>query len=482
MDGAVMVNKVLSYIREFGLLEAGDRVVTGVSGGADSVCLLFMLLEISRKIPIEIFVVHVEHGMRGDESLEDAKFVETLCSENGIGYRLFSVNINETSKKEKISLEEAGRIARYDAFSQIVSEWGGSRIAVAHNRNDNAETVLLNLFRGTGVKGLCGIPPKRGNIIRPLLCLTRAEIEAYLSERKISYRSDYTNFEDDYTRNKIRLNILPYVEETINSRALDHISEASKYLRQAEEFIEKNALAAYDRCVVEEPSGNVIMLEAFEQQETIIQEYIMRMSIEKVLNRLKNISGRNIEDVLGLKGRQVGRYVTLPDGLIARRGYNEIFIEKKPEGLPQARHGRQKAAGERVPEVQIEVLVPGTCRCESLGMDIEFSLITRAENQQIPEKTYTKWFDYDKIKFNLQLRTRKSGDYIQVNSVGARKKLKAYLIDEKIPAEERDRILLLADGSHILWVFGHRISEAYKVTEETKRILIVRINGGKENV
>lgn len=476
-----MVEKVLKYIEEFGLLTEGDRVVAGVSGGADSVCLLFMLMEIRNTIPIEIMVVHVEHGMRGEESLEDARYVEKLCGDHGIAYKQYSVNIAEIAKKEKLSLEEAGRAARYQAFEQTLADWEGSRIAIAHNRNDNAETVLFNLFRGTGIKGLCGIPPKRDSIIRPLLCLSRTEIEEYLKKRRISYQSDYTNFEDEYTRNKIRLNIIPYVEENINKRVLDHISDASKYLRQAEEFIEKNARKAYEACVQERPGSNSIDAEQFGSMDRIIQEYIIRICIGRIAGNLKNMSGTHIRDVIGLGKRQVGKRVSLPGGLIARRGYHEIYIEKT-EGTrePEGRAGKGAFIQEQVAVTDVEI--PGKYRFEELGMELEFLLLNREENQQIPEKTYTKWFDYDKIKVNLQLRTRRTGDFLQVNSQGAQKKLKAYFIDKKIPGEDRDRILLLADGPHILWVIGHRISEAYKVTDTTKKILCVRVNGGKNNV
>ena len=199
---------------EHHMLTPGDRVVAGVSGGADSVCLLFVLLKIREEIPFSLHGVHVNHGIR-KEAGEDAAYVEQLCSQFGLPFILVKENVRERAAAEKRSEEEMGRLVRYQAFESVMKSVGANKIAVAHNSNDQAETMLFHLFRGSGLSGLCGIRPVRDHIIRPILCLERKEIEQYLEERKIAYCKDATNEEDDYTRNRIRHHILPYAEQEI---------------------------------------------------------------------------------------------------------------------------------------------------------------------------------------------------------------------------------------------------------------------------
>ncbi|MBQ2576517.1 MAG: tRNA lysidine(34) synthetase TilS, partial [Lachnospiraceae bacterium] len=209
--------KVFSYIEEHHMLETGDLVVAGVSGGADSVCLLFVLLSYAKIHPIKIAVVHMDHKIR-PESGEDADFVRRLCEENNLPFYLYEKQINDMAVEMKCSTEEAGRMARYQAFSEVADKLSKEmtdsekkakvKIAIAHNKNDTCETMLFHLFRGSGLKGLCGILPVRDKLIRPLLCLQRSEIETYLAEMGVSYCTDATNAEDDYTRNRIRHNIL----------------------------------------------------------------------------------------------------------------------------------------------------------------------------------------------------------------------------------------------------------------------------------
>lgn len=464
-----MVQKILSYIKKNNLMQDNDKIIVGVSGGADSVCLLFVLMELKKQMSLEIVVVHVEHGVRDKAGKEDADFVKRICKEYNLPYRKYSYDVPDIAKRKKISVEEAGRDVRYQSFYHSLKECKAQKIAVAHNQNDNAETILLNLFRGSGMKGISGIPPRRNEIIRPLLCLEREEIESYLNIKKLSYRTDSTNFEDHYTRNKIRLHLLPYVKENINPKVVRHISEMACYVSETEEFLEKITDEAYKRCVKEKENQRVIEIEELVKEEIIIQTYIVRLCIKSMVHRLKDITGKHIKELLELKEKEVGKQVSLPYFLIGKRGYENIFIE----------YEKKK---KMVLQDTINIKVPGNYIWGTNGLQIEFSLHKGQESEIILEKPYTKWFDYDKIISNLQLRTRKTGDYIQNHSSGGTKKLKDYFIDQKIPREERDEILLLADGSNILWIVGHRMSEGYKITENTRNILKVKVNGGKKDV
>ena len=256
-----MIAKVLDYVKKYRMIEEKDTIIAGVSGGADSVCLLFMLLQIREQIPFHLAVVHVNHGIREDAG-EDAAYVKELCEKYGLPFYLTEVKLKKYAKEEGLSEEEAGRKIRYRAFEAALKEElalqgiseaeNKGKIAVAHNSNDRAETMLFHLFRGTGLTGLSGIKPVNGKIIRPLLCLERREIEEWLDRGDISYRTDSTNVQDIYTRNKIRHHILPYAEEEICRGAVSHMSRAADDLLEAEEYIKKQTFLAKQKCVLYE--------------------------------------------------------------------------------------------------------------------------------------------------------------------------------------------------------------------------------------
>ena len=227
-----MYQRVKEYIQRYHMLEKEDKVVTGVSGGADSICLLFMLIELQKELGFSIVAVHVHHGLREGTADADAAYVQKVCREQGIDLRIFREDVKKYAKKNKLTLEEAGRNVRRMRFGQVLEESGGTKIALAHHQNDNAETLIWNLCRGCGLKGMGGIAPVDGVYVRPLLCLKRKEIESYLAERGISYCTDETNLEDDYTRNRIRSHVIPYLEEQINQQTVEHMADTMELMRK----------------------------------------------------------------------------------------------------------------------------------------------------------------------------------------------------------------------------------------------------------
>ena len=253
-----MVNKVLEYVKKYRMIEPGDIIVAGISGGADSVCLLFMLLAIRPIIPFSLRVVHVNHGIRID-AFQDASYVKALCDKWEIPFFLIEEDIHERAKKHGHSVEEEGRIVRYEAFARILDGQKG-KIAVAHNSNDRAETMLFHLFRGTGLGGLSGIPPVNGNIIRPLLCLERNEIEHWLQKQNISFCQDSTNDSDNYTRNRIRHHILPYAENEIFRGAVSHMAQTADQLLAAEHYLHLQTNAAMERCLQTRDAPDKILI------------------------------------------------------------------------------------------------------------------------------------------------------------------------------------------------------------------------------
>lgn len=482
--------KVFAYIREHHMLQAGDRVVAGVSGGADSVCLLFLLLEWQKEVPTDIAVVHVDHGIRA-EAGEDARYVEQLCEERGIPFFLTRAEVRNRARMEKISEEEAGRRTRYEAFEKAAKEWGATKIAVAHNSNDRSETQLFHLFRGSGIRGLASIMPVRDRIIRPLLCLERWEIEKFLQQRGIVYCKDATNEEDDYTRNRIRHHILPYAEQNIVKGCVAHMNQTAELLAETEDYLELQTKEAAGRCIrATDGDGEsaetgdsrnaviCIAVESFLSLHPVIRKRLLYEEVKQLSPGQKDITYQHIQELLTLFTREGNRQICLPFGIRGRRQYEEVLltVERTDRELLE----KTEVAEKYQPTLQLSPGQTGTVECE-VGT-VEYCVCDLAaaheKNQEVPTNQYTKWFDYDKIKKCPVIRTRKPGDYLTIaDGRGGmiHKSLKSYLVDQKIPQAERDRLPILAEGEHVLWVVGYRISEYYKVTENTKRILKVQL-------
>ena len=495
----VIYEKVKKYIADHGMIMPGECVVAGVSGGADSVSMLHLLCRLQKEISFQLSVVHIDHGLRA-EAGEDATFVEKLCVQWGLPFFLRKVDMPGYAAQYKVSLEEAGRILRYQAFDQILREIKGDnvgKIAVAHNAEDRAETMLFHMFRGSGLKGLGSIRPIRESVIRPLLTVSRAEIEAYLDTCSLVYREDATNGEDTYARNRIRHHILPYAQQEICCGAVSHMGELADILAETEDYLERETRRLYGRYVEEtvesalvfeqEPSVTelAINLEGLASEDGVMIKRILLYALERITPHRKDIGACHIRGLLELMEKAGSKELFLPNGVRACKEY-QILLLKRTE------HDKENVSSEGgivtipeilLPDIPVDVNVPGTdgftfilWEADSLR---EMSLFYRKE-QNIPENRYTKWFDYDKITTSLLLRTRREGDYLTIDDALHTQSVKRYMVNEKIPKMKRSSMYMLADGSHILWIPGYRISTHYKVGESTKRILEVRIRGGND--
>ncbi|MDD3140949.1 MAG: tRNA lysidine(34) synthetase TilS, partial [Lachnospiraceae bacterium] len=232
-----MIDKVLAYIEKWQMIAKQDKIVIGISGGADSVCLLLVLLELRKALEFSIVAVHVNHKLRGVAAEADEKYVEKLCAHNDVLLERYHYDVNLIAKDKKVSTEEAGRIVRREAFNKAKEKYQGTKIAMAHHKNDNVETLLMNLARGTSLKGLGGILPVRGDIIRPLLCVERKEIELFLKNKGIDYCTDKSNEQDDYTRNRVRNHILPYFENEINVQTVTHMNNTIEQMQELQRYM-----------------------------------------------------------------------------------------------------------------------------------------------------------------------------------------------------------------------------------------------------
>lgn len=451
--------KVFSYIREQQMLLPGERVVAGISGGADSVCLLFVLLEWKALYGLEPAVVHINHGIR-PEAAEDARFVEQLCRQYEIPFYLKEADIRKLAEETKCSEEEAGRNYRYKAFEEVARELDAAKIAVAHNLNDRGETMLFHLFRGSGIKGLAGIAPVRDKIIRPLLCVEREEIEQYLAEIGQEYCHDATNDGDDYTRNRIRHHILNYACQEIAPGCVQRMGQTADILGEIDDYLEQQTKAALEQCIRKEQQC-CVELDCAKVMDChpAIRKRVLLEVLNKISPGVRDITYVHVDMICELFIRRGNRQILLPYGIRAIREYDKVTLQIGSDVAGIADQQEAPAMDFRVFSV------------EDLPHDKENSLI-------FPQNQYTKWFDYDKIEKSPVVRTRMTGDYLTIRDGRGKlchKKLKDYMIEAKIPPGERDSIALLAEESHIIWAVGYRISEYYKVCGNTKRVLQVQL-------
>ena len=462
-----MVEEVLQYMTQYHMVEPGDVVITGVSGGADSVCLLLVLQKLAAELSISIEAVHINHGIR-TEAAGDAEFVRRLCEDRRIPFHLVCADVETQAKQEKMSTEEMGRKIRYEAFRQILGERKG-RIAVAHNSNDRAETMLFHLFRGTGLAGVCGIRPVQGEIIRPLLFLERKEIEQWLKEQEISFCTDATNLGDDYTRNRIRHHILFYAEEEIVHGATANMNRAAKQLQEADEYVMRQTLAAVKRCCVftEHPKAASVKLSLLQKEDPFIQKRLLFYTVCEIAGRKKDITEAHIQSIYKLLQGTGSKECMLPYQVHVYKQYEWVKIEKS-----EAERGISQEKYMELPELPVDI--PSVMDVPGLGK-VEFRTFPCEKSQIIPQKTYTKWFDYDKITKIMCLRPRQAGDYLTVNQQMGRKSLQDYFVDQKIPKENRNSLYVLAMDHHVVWVPGLRISEYFKITEQTEYVLQVKV-------
>lgn len=448
-----MIKTVRDYITEYEMIKPGDEIVIGLSGGADSVCLFLNLIEYSREVDFTIKAVHINHLIR-EEAGGDADFVRDLCAREKVKFFLFEEPVEKIAKEEGISTEEAGRMIRYKRFEEVL-EGSNGKIAVAHNSNDVAETVLFNMFRGTGLEGLSSLEPVNGKIIRPLLGVGRKEIEDYLEQKGQLYMTDKTNMTDMYARNKIRNTILPYAEKEIVSGATSHIFALSEKMRRVRDYIERETKESFEKVACIYKDGIDISASKFEELDELMKREVLLLSLEKLTPHRKDICERHIEQILDISDKEGEKKISLPYNLEAVKQYEHIYIRKCSKSQDSS--------------FEIQIGEEGLYDING-NAKVKVRIFPYDKSYMIEQNTYTKWFDYDKIRNCLMVRTRRAGDYITINKELDRKSLKDYLMDEKVPKEERNKIALIADGSHIVWVVGHRISWDYKVTENTKTI------------
>ncbi len=453
-----MLDKIKKTIKDNNLIEWGDRIIVAISGGPDSVCLLHNLYNLREEYNLELYGAHLNHNFRGIDAQVDALYVSNLCEELNILCFIKSMDVPQYAKDNGLSPEEAGRILRYDFFEEVAERVGATKIAVAHNENDQAETVLMRLLRGTGLQGLTAIHMNRGKIIRPLLNIDRSSIEEYCEIHKLSPRIDKTNLESIYKRNKIRLELIPYLRENYNPNIMENLVRTADILKDDFDFIEEKSRETYEEIVSSENEHSLALpLEGVRNLHPAIKSRVIRLAAEQLLGRQEVLEYKHVQNVLELVDRgTTGKKIALPLGLIAKISYENLCF----------------TTGDEENKIfHYELPMEGTVYMEELDGRFETRVIEREQIQEISRDKYCKCFDYDQVKSVLNVRNRREGDRFYPLGLTGSKKLKDFFIDYKIDRDERDRIPLVCDGDEIIWIVGLRISEKYKITDKTTRIL-----------
>lgn len=481
-----MQKKILEFIRKHQMIAPKETCLVGLSGGADSVCLLYILYYLQQELDCKLQAVHINHNIRGEEALRDAEFSRKLCEELQIPYYEYSYPVEEMAKKAHLGTEEMGRILRKQAYQECMQAHGGEKLALAHHQNDLAETCLFHLARGTSLDGLASLRPVRGHVIRPLLDTSRDEIVSWLTQQKICWCEDSTNRQDDYTRNQIRHHVLPVLEAQINSQAVKHIAALSEDVLETADYLQQQTEKLRERVVRRTDQGIELHNECRTEHKILVRRLILDAIASLAAGR-KDITREHVESVCRLFDMETGKQISLTKGIVARRVYEGVTLQHAACNRGEGQEFQNR-------EADCEIHLGGFVEADTFtwrDYDIHVNVLKsevkvndekiEAGNEIIPEKTYTKWFDYDKIVPNAVFRTRRNGDYLVINQSGSHKKLKDYLIDCKVPREKRDDLLLLAIGSEVLWVVGYRIGESAKISKDTKKILQIKVDGGNTN-
>lgn len=446
-----MLHKIRAYVQQNNMLTDCRKVVVALSGGADSVCLLMVMKELQKEYSYELVAVHVNHCIRGKEADADEKFCVELCKNNDIKLNVVKEDVIALSKEWHMSVEEAGRKVRYDAFYKELGTKKGV-IAVAHHMNDNAETVIFNVARGSNISGIVGIRAVNGNVIRPLLNVCRTEIEAFLKDRDQEYCIDSSNASNDYSRNIIRNLVMPELLK-VNAASVENICALSEYMEKLEQYIDKNVNAAVQDIVTNSGKNRIINIKKLIKYDNLIQESVVYRVICDVAERKKDIERKHAEYLLELCSATSGKQIDLPYGITAKKEYEFIYVGKSFE--------------EAVCDWELFYFAENSEKDEFL-----YSV-----SEKYPQKKVcTIEIDYDRIKVGLVLRSRQEGDYITIDKSGKHKTVKKFFIDERIPQSRRN-IPIVFDGDEAVWIVGKRLNSRYSVNPDTSHIVTIVIVG-----
>lgn len=448
---------ILDTIEKNQMIEQNDKIVVGVSGGADSMCLLHFLMSIREKFNIKIIVAHINHNLRGEEAVRDQNMVSNFCKENNLVFELLSADINKISAETNESSETCGRRIRYEFFNKICGENG--KIATAHTLSDCCETMIFNLVRGTGIKGLTGIPKIRGNIIRPLIDITRSQVETYCNYNNIQYVTDSTNLENNYNRNKIRNIVVPVLKD-INPSFENAFERLENIAQEHIELVNELSKDLIKKSIISDKNINGYNCGILK----LANKTVLKQAIIKILNSVgcSSYEERHIQIIEDMVKNSTGT-INLPNN----------FICKSSQGILRV----YKAYNQDISNVNMEVIFPkSNTEFVINNQKINVKIISKQEFDKIIKVNkllVENAIDYDIINSETVFRTRQSGDKFLMKGRGVTKSLKKLFIEMKIPAENRDKILVMANNNEILWIKGIGISQLASIDKNTNLVAII---------
>lgn len=469
-----LIHKVSRTINENKMLDRGSRILTGISGGPDSVALLYLLSAIGLENDYHIGVAHINHGLRGESADLDAVFVETLAKKLNVPYYAIKVDLFAIRKKTGTCLEEAGREVRYAFFHETADQYGFDKIAVGHHLEDDAELILMNIIRGSGPTGMAGIPPVRGRVVRPLIHCRRKEILSFLKSRNINYVHDETNANTLFQRNHIRHCLIPALEH-YNPRIVENLHRMGRLAGCENEWTEHLVSPVFDAVVSERKAGCLMLdIQKLTPHHLAVKRRILRKVILEVKGNLRRIGTIHIDAVAELMEKEeLNGQLDLPERIRVVRSGMSLMIKAEKRSLrsPELSGRRyQQPFAIQVPET---LATSGVLDIPETGFKLEFNRLMIEEMDNIPFGG-TVALDWEKLVFPLCIRNIKPGDRFMPFGMSRTQKVKHFFINNKIPVDKRSSIPLLISGSQVIWIAGLRMDDRYRITETTKIILKVK--------
>jgi tRNA(Ile)-lysidine synthase len=473
---AKLLETIEKTIVSYGMLKPKESVIIGVSGGPDSVALLHALFLIAPRFSLKLGVAHLNHCLRRNDSDKDAQFVEVLAKKYDLPCYIHKKDVRKYRMENKYSLEEAARSVRYTFLNNVANTMQYNKIAVGHHSDDNAELILMNLFRGSGTQGLSGIPPVRDHkIIRPLIKLNRSEIIDFLIQNKLEYVSDASNSDTKYFRNRVRNDLIPLLKTAYNPKISETLNRLSSIIRSEEEWIDDVVHPFFEKALLDVQENYIILsVTMLNQYHPALQRRIIRMTIEEIKGDLRRIRFVNISSAIGLldKNSAYGK-IDLPDRIGIQRDQDALYVFKEKRKL---RDISKKFNHSETFTFEYQVEKPDSVCIREIGATIKF---TEMRIEKSPDYRYTgqhtSFFDKDTLSFPMIIRNFRPGDAFQPLGVGGTQKLKKFFIDKKVYRSDRIKCPILLSRGKIIWVVGHRIDESVKMTPSTRNVLKVEL-------
>ena len=454
-----MLAAVKELISRHNLLARGDKVIVACSGGPDSLVLLHILLNFRQEYDLTIIVAHLNHMFR-PEADSEAEFVRHTAESMGLVFEGAAIDVPRFIAETGRSAADGARAVRYQFLHEVAARHGAVRIATGHHSDDQAETVLLHLLRGAGGAGLAGMKPVNGAVIRPLLAVSRSQIEAYCRQYNLTPVQDMSNYQTDYLRNKIRLELIPYLQKMYNPAIRESLCRTAQIIGDEHEAVAEAARRTYPSAVEDTDNGLEISTLRLAQLPVALQREVIRLAIEKKQGHVRGIKFLHVENLINTALRcPVGTTIVLPGRLTAVKGYKTLVLSRTAE-----------QPTDRPTADAVQLSVPGI----TIWNGWKISACLRAVSSPGDEACRAV-FDFDAIEAPLMVRGRQRGDRFQPDGLKGSKKLKEFFIDQKIPRSQRDTIPLICDRRGILWVAGYRRGEGAKVIADTCRVLQIHI-------